>query len=271
MEDFLAELPDLLLSFGLKVLGALIIIFIGRWLAGILARQAEKLIKRSQPSQALVRFGRNITYWLVLLLAFVVALGVMGVQTATFAALIAALGLAIGLALQGALGNFASGVLILTFRPFDIGDIVELSGHTGVVEDVQIFSTILVSPENKTIIIPNGEITSSSIVNYSKKGTLRVDLVFGIGYDDNLRQAKQILQELIQNDERVLADPAPQVAILELDDSSVNIAVRPFVKLDHYWPVFFDMQEKVKLRFDEEGISIPYPQQDVHMFQANPN
>lgn len=271
MEEFLAQLPEMIVSFGLKLLGALVIVVIGRWLAGILARHAEKAMERTNTSVALVRFVRSLTYWGVFILALVVAFGVMGVQTATFAAVIAAAGLAIGLALQGALGNFASGVLILIFRPFDVGQLVEIADHTGVVEEIQIFSTILVTPENKTIIIPNGQVTSGSIVNYTKKGTLRIDLVFGIGYDDDLAKAKQILQEMLEADDRVLADPAPEVTVLELADSSVNFAVRPFVKVEDYWSVYFTMQEQVKLRFDAENISIPYPQQDVHLFQPNPN
>lgn len=269
--EILEQLPGLALFYAWRVVGAILIVLIGRWLAGALANTSEKAARRSQSSEALVRFGRNIVYWGILALAVISALGVLGIETATFAALIAAAGLAIGLALEGALGNFASGVLILMFRPFEIGHMVELDGRVGVVEDIQVFSTVMRTPENKTVIIPNGQITSNSIVNYTRKGTLRVDMVFGIGYDDDLLRAKQILQELVDRDERVLREPAPVVSVLELGDSSVNFAVRPFVPVAHYWDVYFDMQEQVKLRFDQESISIPFPQQDVHLFPAGSN
>jgi len=202
---------------------------------------------------------------------FIAALGTLGVETASFAAVIAAAGLAVGFALQGSLSNFAAGVMLIIFRPFKAGDFVEAGGAMGAVEAVNIFNTIMKSPDNKKVIIPNSKITGDSIVNYSAQDTRRVDMVFGIGYDDDIRKAKSTLEQILASDERVLKDPAPTVAVSELADSSVNFVVRPWVKTADYWGVFFDITEKVKLTFDEQGISIPFPQRDIHMFQEAAN
>ncbi len=256
-----------LVTFGWHLITAVLILIIGRWLAGVVRRMTAKMLVRAKTDEALVKFAGNLVYYLVLAIALVAALDQVGVQTASIIALLGAAGLAIGLALQGALGNFAAGVMILFFKPFKLNDAVEISDEFGVVEEIQIFNTVLVTPENKTVIIPNGQVTSGNIINYSKKGKIRVDMTFGIGYADDLLQAKQILEEIVQADERVLAEPAYTVAVSELADSSVNFAVRPFVKVADYWDVYFDTHQAVKLRFDEEGISIPFPQQDVHLFQ----
>ena len=207
----------------------------------------------------------NIAY--VTLVAFVIiaALSKLGIQTTSFVAIIGAAGLAIGLSLQGSLSNFASGVMIIAFRPFKVGDFIEASGVAGVVEGIQIFSTQMRTGDNKAIIIPNSNITGGNIVNYSAKDTRRVDMVFGIGYDDDIKKAKETLTKLLEADDRILKDPAPTVAVSELADSSVNFVVRPWVKTDDYWGVLFDYTEAVKLTFDKEGISIPYPQQDIHL------
>ena len=170
--------------------------------------------------------------------------------------------------LQGSLANFAAGVLILLFKPYRVGDVVEISGALGKVKDIQIFNTVLESPDWKTVIVPNAQATGGNITNYTTKGRRRVDMVFGIGYDDDILKAKRLLEQILGEDERVLKEPAPTVAVLELADSSVNFAVRPFVDVDDYWPVLFDTTEKVKLLFDQEGISIPFPQRDVHIFQV---
>lgn len=267
--DIVAQIQELTLNYGLNILGAIAILFVGYWLAGLLSRWVRKALGKTNTNEALLRFISNLTYYAAIAFAVVAALERVGVQTASFIAVLGAAGLAIGLALQGALANFASGVMILLFKPFEIGHYVEISDAFGQVTDIKIFSTILVTREKKTVIIPNGLIISDKITNYSKQGHIRADMVFGIGYGDDLRQAKTILQELLTADPRVLQQPAPRVAVLELADSSVNFAVRPFVKIEDYWDIQLDMPERVKLRFDQEGISIPFPQRDVHLFPAN--
>lgn len=266
---------DLILQYivnaAIKVIAALIIFAIGRWLAGLSARYVGKALKRGDYDEALVRFLTNLTKLSVVALAIVIALGTLGVESTSYAALIAAFGLAVGLALQGALSNFAAGVLILVTHPFTLNQVVEIAGKTGLVDDIGILSTKLITGDNKVVVVPNGQIMDGTITNYSELGVRRIDLVFGIGYGDDLLKAKQLLLELLQKDERVLEDPAPTVKVLELAHSSVNFAVRPFVKIEDYWDAHFDLTEKVKLRFDEAGISIPYQQQDIHVFQANGN
>jgi small conductance mechanosensitive channel len=190
------------------------------------------------------------------------------VETTSFIAILGAAGLAVGFALQGSLSNFAAGVMLIIFRPFKSGDFIEAGGTIGVVEAIQIFNTVLRTPDNKMVIVPNSNITGGNITNYSAKEDRRIDMVFGIGYDDDLKKAKEILERLISEDSRILKDPAPTVAVSELADSSVNFVVRPWVKTSDYWAVYWDFTEKVKLTFDAEGISIPYPQQDVHMHQV---
>jgi small conductance mechanosensitive channel len=241
------------------------ILFGGIWLAKRIKKYIAAIMEKREVDALLASFTSNIAY--VALVAFVViaALGQLGIQTTSFVAIIGAAGLAIGLSLQGSLSNFASGVMIIAFRPFKVGDFIEAGGVSGVVEGIQIFSTQMRTGDNKAIIVPNSNITGSNITNYSAKDTRRVDLVFGIGYEDDIKKAKEILMELATSDERVLKDPEPVVAVSELADSSVNFVVRPWVKTADYWGVYFDLTEAVKLRFDKEGISIPYPQQDVYM------
>ena len=194
-------------------------------------------------------------------------LGQLGIQTTSFIAIIGAAGLAIGLALQGSLSNFAAGFLMIIFRPFKIGDFIEGAGVAGVVEEIEIFTTTLKTPDNKTVIIPNAGLTSGNIVNWSAKGTRRVDLVMGIGYDDDIDKARKIMEDIMAQDDRILKDPASMIAVSELADSSVNFTVRPWAKADDYWGVYFDLTEKFKKAFDAEGINIPYPQQDVHFYE----
>lgn len=222
------------------------------------------MIKRNL-DETLVKFATNLIFITLMAFVIIAALDRLGVNTTSFAAIIAAAGLAIGFALQGTLSNFTSGIMLIVFRPFKVNDFIEAGGITGVVEEIQIFTTRLRSPDNKMIIVPNGQVMSGEITNYSAKDTRRVDLVFGVGYDDDLKKVKSVLFELMSADSRILADPEPSVGLLELGDNSVNFAVRPWVKTDDYWPVFFDIQEAVKLRFDEEGISIPHPQRDLHI------
>lgn len=267
--DILEQIQTLILTYGLNVLGAIVIIFVGHWLAGVVSRWLRAMMAKTNSNEALLRFLSNLVYYAILAFAVIAALERVGVQTASFIAVLGAAGLAIGLALEGALANFASGVIILLFKPFGIGDLVEVGDVFGSVEDIQIFSTILVTPDNKTVIMPNGQITGSHIVNYTKRGSLRVDMTFGIGYSDDLLKAKQLLEQILHENEYVLAEPAPNVAVSELADSSVNFAVRPYVAVENYWAAHFAIHEAVKLRFDAEGISIPFPQRDVHLFQPN--
>jgi small conductance mechanosensitive channel len=262
---------DVIINFSIRVFWALVILLLGWLLARLFTRLVKSGMRKANVDESLAKFTGHLVYYAILVFAVVGALDRLGVATASIIAVVGAIGLAIGLALQGALGNFAAGVLIILFHPYRVGDLVEVSGEFGTVEDIQIFTTMLRSPENKTIIIPNGQATGGNIINYSTKGTLRVDMVFGIGYGDDIKKAKQILEEIVAADERVLEDPAPTIALSELGDSSVNFVVRPFVKVENYWGVYFDTTEKVKARFDAEGISIPFPQRDVHLFQEISN
>ena len=241
------------------------ILFGGIWLAKRIKKYVASTMEKREVDALLASFSSNIIY--VALVAFVIiaALGQLGIQTTSFVAIIGAAGLAIGLSLQGSLSNFASGVMIIAFRPFKVGDFIEAGGVSGIVEGIQIFSTQMRTGDNKAVIVPNSNIIGGNITNYSAKDTRRVDLVFGIGYDDDIKKAKEVLAELVSSDERILKDPEPVIAVSELADSSVNFVCRPWVKTADYWGVYFDLTEAVKLRFDKEGISIPYPQQDVHM------
>jgi small conductance mechanosensitive channel len=214
----------------------------------------------------LTGFVANLSYAGLIAFVIIAALNKLGVQTASFIAVVGAAGLAIGLALQGSLANFAAGVLMIIFRPFRAGDFIEGAGTAGTVEEVQIFTTQLKTPDNKTIIIPNANILGDNIVNYSTKGSRRVDMVFGIGYEDDIDKARGIILDILQNDQRVYKDPAPVAYLSELADSSVNFTVRCWSKADDYWDVFFETTEKVKKRFDAEGVSIPFPQRDVHLY-----
>jgi len=237
----------------------------GIWIAKRLKKYIVVIMEKREVDALLASFTSNIAYITLVAFVIIATLGQLGIQTTSFIAIIGAAGLAIGLSLQSSLSNFASGVMIIAFRPFKVGDFIEAGGVAGVVEGIQIFSTQMRTGDNKAIIVPNSNITGSNITNYSAKDTRRVDMVFCIGYDDDIKKAKDILNKLLEDDERILKDPAPLVAVSELADSSVNFVVRPWVKADDYWGVMFDYTETVKLTFDKEGISIPYPQQDVHL------
>jgi len=252
-----------------NVIFALIIFIVGKWIASLIRKSIIKVMVRQKVDSTLVGFLSNLVYFLLLIFVVLAALNRLGIQTTSLTAILAAAGFAIGLALQGGLANFAAGVLMLIFRPFKIGDYVEAGGTAGVVEEIQIFTTQMRTPDNQTIIVPNAQITGGNIVNYSTKPTRRVDLVVGCGYGDDLSKVKQVLEEIVAQDDRVLAEPAPQIAVSELGDSSVNFVVRPWVNAADYWSVYFDITETVKRRFDEAGINIPFPQRDVHIYQHN--
>jgi len=254
-------------AYGIKIIAAIIIFIIGKWLSGVLSRAVGKAMNRAKAEQVLVKFVVNLAY--AALLAFVVlaALAQLGIQTTSFIAIIGAAGLAIALALQGFLSNFAAGVMLIIFRPFKVGDFIEAAGTAGSVEEIMIFSTKLKSPDNKQLYVPNGSILAGTIVNYSARNQRRVDLVFGCGYGDDIKKTKALLEAIVRENPLVLDDPAPTIGVLELGDSSVNFAVRPWVATPDYWDVHFQITEEVKQRFDEAGISIPFPQRDVHLVQ----
>ena len=247
---------------------ALAIFIVGRWIARWLTNIVRKVMTKSNMDEMLINFLGNIIYMVLLLAVVMAALDNLGIQTTSLLAVFGAAGLAVGLALKDSLSNFSSGVMIILFRPFKVGDFIEAGGATGVVEEVRIFATIMKTGDNREIIVPNSQIYSGTITNYSAKATRRIDLVFGIGYDDDIAKAKQIMDDIMKQDDRILADPAPAVAVGELADSSVNFNVRPWVNSGDYWPVRADLLEKIKLAFDANGISIPYPQQDVHMHEV---
>jgi len=268
-EDIITQLQELLTVYGLKVIAALAIFIIGKMIAKAIRSGITRTMGKAKSDPILTTFTGNMIYAAMLAFVIIAALGQLGIQTTSFIAILGAAGLAIGLALQGSLSNFAAGVLMIIFRPFKQGDFIEGAGVAGIVEEVHIFNTVLRTGDNKTIIIPNDSLMSGNIINYSTKPTRRLDLVIGIGYNDDIKKAKNILNELMANDERILKDPAPTLGLLELADSSVNFAVRPWVNSSDYWGVHFDLLERIKLRFDDEGISIPYPQQDVHIHRQN--
>lgn len=258
---------DWLIATGPNIVFALVILVIGRWLALWVTRLARKALVKSGMEETLVRFLDKLVYYTLLAVIILAAADQMGIKTTSFLAILGAAGLAIGLALKDSLSNFASGVMIILFRPFKVGNAVTVAGVTGKVERIDIFSSILHTPDNQKIIIPNSAITSDVIINITANPTRRIDLVIGIGYDDDLKEAKAVLEEIIKSDARILDDPPPTIALGELGASSIDIVVRPWVRTGEYWDVRFDLVEKIKLTFDEKGISFPYPQQDVHMYQ----
>jgi small conductance mechanosensitive channel len=267
MEVIVDRIYQVLTVYGLKVLAALAILIIGRWVAKAVRKLIERLMARHKVDDTLIAFTASLVY--IGLLAFIVlaALGQLGIQTTSFIAVLGAAGLAVGLALQGALANFAAGFLLIIFHPFKVGDFIEGAGVAGVVEAVHIFTTQMKTPDNKTVIIPNAKITEDNIVNWTVKGTRRLDMSVGIGYNDDIDKARSLIADIIDRDNRILKDPTPLIAVSELADSSVNIVVRPWAKVEDYWGVYFDLTEKIKKGFDANSVSIPFPQRDVHLFR----
>jgi small conductance mechanosensitive channel len=268
MEGIADKIYEYLATYGLSVLAAVVIFFVGRWLAKLISKLVGKGMTRAKVDVMLVNFVQNLCYIVMLVFVVIAAMSKLGIQTASFIAVVGAAGLAVGLALQGSLANFASGVLMLIFKPFKVGDFVQAAGATGTVKEIQIFNTILASPDNVRVIIPNAQVTGSNILNYSANGTRRVDLVVGVSYEDDLKKAKEVIEQVLADDHRVLNDPPATVAVSELGDSSVNFVVRPWVNAANYWDVYFDITTNVKLSLDKNGISIPYPQRDVHMIPS---
>ncbi|MEM8603749.1 MAG: mechanosensitive ion channel domain-containing protein [Cyanobacteria bacterium P01_H01_bin.121] len=269
LSTFLEVGQDLITRFGLNIIAAIVIFLLGQWVAGFAKRLVRRLMSKSQVDPTLISFGSTLTHYGILVFAVVAALNRLGVQTASLIAIVGAAGLAVGLALQGSLSNFAAGTLIVMFRPFNVGDLIEAAGVLGSVEEIQLFTTAVITLDNKRVIIPNSSLTADNIANYTSTGKLRVDTVIGVAYDADIDQVKQVIADTLQSDPLVLSDPEPTVAVLELADSSVNFAVRPWAKPEDYWSVYFNTYENVKKRLDAEGITIPFPQRDVHLLQSN--
>jgi small conductance mechanosensitive channel len=256
------------IEFAINLVTAIAIFYVGRMVVGLLMRGLKKMMQAQDVDVTLQTFVGNLVRMVLLAFVIVAAISALGIQTTSFIAIIGAAGLAIGLALQGSLSNFASGVLIVLFRPYKVGDFIEAAGISGVVEEVQILTTVLKTGDNKKVIVPNGQIMDSVITNYSANDQRRVDMTFGVSYDDDLDKVRSTLEQLIAADDRILHDPACTIAVSALADSSVNFVVRPWVKSADYWGVMFDLTEAIKKRFDKEGISFPFPQQDVHLYKA---
>lgn len=259
---------ELAIEYAPKVLLAIVTLIIGWWVINMIVRLIGRGISRSNMDDSLQPFLKTIVGVILKLMLFISVAEMVGVETTSFVAVVGAAGLAIGLALQGSLSNFAGGMLILTFKPFRVGDLVDIQGEIGHVKEIQIFNTILHSPQDKTVILPNGMVSNGVIVNLTKKGRLRVDLTVGIAYDEDIRKAREAIMNVMMNDELVLKDPAPSVHVSELADSSVNLAVRPYATPENYWAVYFGTLEKSKQALDAAGITIPFPQRDVHMIKG---
>jgi len=264
------KLIPMLTDWGIKIVLALLIYIVGKWIARRITRFTGKLMQRAEMDDTLVNFLSNIVYALLLAAVILAALDKLGVPVTSLLAILGAAGLAVGLALKDSLGNFAAGVMLILFRPFKKGDFVEVAGVAGSVDEVRIFSTVLTTPDNKQITIPNGQVGADSITNYSAKDERRVDMVFGVSYDDDLKVARKVLTELCANHPLVLDEPATKIFVTNLGDSSVDFAVRPWVKTADYWTVYGDLLEQGKLALEEAGCSIPYPQSDLHLHPTNP-
>lgn len=269
MEEMVKTVQSLSVQYGLNIIGAVVTIIIGVWLARFLSRLVGKALLKKEVDQTLINFFVSLIKIGLIIFVIISAASQIGIETTSFVAVIAAAGLAIGFALQGSLSNFAAGIMLIIFRPFKAGDFIEGSGVSGSVEQVGIFISILNTPDNKKIFIPNSKLTSDTITNYSANDTRRIDMVFGIGYSDDIDKAKKIIESILANDTRILKEPVPQIVVAELGDSSVNFNVRPWVESKDFWGVYFDVTENIKKKFDENKISIPFPQRDVHMYQVN--
>lgn len=253
------------IPWSIRIITALLIFIIGRWVAAAVTRFLRNMMARAKVDVMLISFIGTIVYALLLIIVVLAALEQLGVRTTSALAIMAAAGLAVGLALQGSLSNFAAGVMLIIFRPFKVGDFIEAGGVMGIVEEISIFSSILRTPDNREVIVPNGQIYGGTIINYSARATRRIDMIFSIGYGDDIRKAKSIIEEVMNADDRILEDPAPAIMVMELGASSVDIAVRPWVNSADFWTVRADLLEGIKNRFDANGVSIPFPQQDVHI------
>ncbi len=263
--QLLAHGKELLLQYGPKVLAAIAIFYVGKWLAKWAKKLTSRMMNKADVDPMIVSFVSSMVYIGLMVFVVLAALGQLGIQTTSFIAVLGAAGLAVGMALQGSLANFAAGFLLIIFRPFKVGDVIEAAGVTGKVESIQIFTTTLLTGDNKTIIVPNAKLGNDNIINYSTQETRRIDITVGVSYDADLKQVRQVLEGIVAEDDRILEDPAPLVAVSELADSSVNFLIRAWVKSGDYWKVIYDTNETVKNRLDEAGIEIPYPTMDVNL------
>jgi len=268
MGDIALKAQELVAAFGIKVVTALLILIIGRWVAKLLRDLTGKMMGKSNVDATLIKFVGSLVYFALLAFVVLAALAQVGIQTTSFIAIIGAAGLAVGLALQGSLANFAAGVLMLIFRPFKVGDYIEGAGVGGIVEEIHIFNTLLGTLDNKAIIVPNAKLTGDNITNYTMKEKRRVDLVFGVSYGEGIEKVKRVITGVLGSDARILKDPAPTVAVLGIEGGSVTFAVRPWVRTEDYWDVYFNANENMKKQFDAEGIQLPVPRRDVHLHQA---
>ena len=259
------QLSELLSSFGISLFIALSILIIGRQVVKILIKVISTALERSNTEDTVRIFVTNLLNTLLMIVVFIAAINQLGIQTTSIIAVLGAAGLAIGLALQGSLSNFAAGILIVIYRPYKVGDYIQADNHLGTVDDIQIFSTVLKTPDNKLVIVPNGSIMNGSIVNFSTQDKRRVDIIASCSYEDDIDKVKSVLADILSKDDRILNEPKPRIAVSELADSSVNFIVRPWVKNSDYIDVYYSLLEEIKKRFDQEGIAIPYPQTDVHI------
>jgi small conductance mechanosensitive channel len=267
MEDIWLKIEELITFYGLKIIAALVIIIAGRWVAKGIERLIGRILTRRNADQTIVSFVQHLSYVALLVFVVIAALAQLGIQTTSFIAVIGAAGLAIGLALQGSLANFAAGFLMIIFKPFKAGDFIEGGGAVGVVEKIEVFTTTIVTVDNKVVIIPNAKMIGENIINYTSKENRRVDINFGVSYGDDIDKVRKCIQDVISTDSRIIKDPEASIIVKELADSSVVFQLRAWVKGSDYWGVYFDVMEAVKKRFDAEGISIPFPQRDVHVYK----
>ena len=269
MENFDMEaITALVIDYGLKILLALVVLIIGLWIIKIIMNAVVKSMEKKDVDPSLRLFLKSLLGMLLKIMLIISVISMLGIAMTSFVAILAAAGLAVGMALSGTLQNFAGGAMIIIFKPFKVGDFIDAQGYMGTVKEIQIFNTILKTPDNKTIIIPNGGLSTGAMTNYSTEPQRRVDFVFGIGYGDDIDKARNVIEGLIGKDERILKDPAPFIAVSELADSSVNFVVRVWADAADYWGIHFDLIENVKKAFDKEGISIPFPQTDVHVHEV---
>jgi small conductance mechanosensitive channel len=267
IESLTSKAYELGLTYAPRLALAILTLLIGLWIISGITKLVKASMERSKVDPTLIPFMSSLVSWLLKLLLFISVASMVGIATTSFVAVLGAAGLAVGLALQGSLANFAGGVLVMIFKPYKVGDLIESQGHLGVVKEVQIFNTILISPQSKRIIIPNGATSNGSVVNYTVEGKIRVDLTVGVSYDADIDQTKSVLMDVMVNHDKVIQDPAPFVGVTEMADSSVNFVVRPHCLPEHYWDVYFDINEGMKKALDKNAITIPFPQRDVHLIK----
>ena len=264
--EIINSITQIAADFGLRVLYAVLIIVIGRWVVKLLLKIIKAALEKTTVEETVRIFAVNLLNTLLMVIIFIAAINQLGIETTSIIAMLGAAGLAIGLSLQGSLANFAAGILIVIFKPYKVGDYIEAGSAAGTVLDIQIFSTVLKTPDNKIVIVPNGAIMKDSVVNYTDQATRRVDIVASCGYEDDIDKVKEILKDILNQEDRILAEPEPRIAVSELADNSVNFIVRPWVNSSDVLSVKYSILEQIKKRFDAEGISIPYPQRDVHIY-----